>query len=232
MGEFADRVALVTGADGGLGAAVTAAFLEAGARVAGVSRAGPGLPPGAGERFLSVRADLAVAGQAERAAAAVLDRFQRLDVVAHLVGGFEGGSPVAGTSDDTWRRMLDVNLTSAFYVARATVPILERAGRGRFLAIGSRTALEPAPGLAAYGVSKAGLVMLVRTLALELKRTAVTANAVLPSVIDTPSNRAAMPAADSSAWVQPASIAALLLWLASDAAAGVNGAAIPIYGRA
>lgn len=232
MREFADRVALISGASGGLGTAVTTAFLEAGARVAGVSRIGPGLPPGAESRFLSLRADLAMAGQAERAVDAVLDRFQRLDLVIHLVGGFEGPTPVAETSLETWQRMLDMNLTSAFHLARAAVPRMLRAGRGRFLAIGSRTALEPAPGLSAYGVSKAGLVMLVRTLALELRGSGVTANVVLPSIIDTPANRAAMPGADPSRWVPPASIAALLLWLASDAGGDVNGAAIPIYGRA
>jgi NAD(P)-dependent dehydrogenase (short-subunit alcohol dehydrogenase family) len=113
---------------------------------------------------------------------------------------------------------------------RAALPALLAAGRGRIVAVGSKTAIEPVATLSAYGVSKAGLVALVRTLALELKGTGITANAVLPSVIDTPANRAADPGADFSKWVAPESIAKLILWLASDAAADVNGAIIPIYG--
>jgi NAD(P)-dependent dehydrogenase (short-subunit alcohol dehydrogenase family) len=126
--------------------------------------------------------------------------------------------------------MLDLNLNSAFYIMRAALPVLVAAGRGRIVAVGSKTAVEPVAKLSAYGVSKAGLVALVRTIALELRGTGVTANAVLPSVIDTPANRAADPSADFSRWVAPESIAGLILWLASSAAADVNGAVIPIYG--
>jgi NAD(P)-dependent dehydrogenase (short-subunit alcohol dehydrogenase family) len=126
--------------------------------------------------------------------------------------------------------MLDLNLNAAFHAMRAVLPVLRAAGQGRIIAVGSRTALEPAARLSAYGVSKAALVALVRTCALELKSTRITANAVLPGVIDTPANRAADPAADFSKWVAPQSIARLILWLASDAACDVNGAAIPIYG--
>ncbi len=105
------------------------------------------------------------------------------------------------------------------------------AGRGRILAVGSRTGVEPVATLSAYGASKAALIALVRTIAAEVRDSGATANVVLPSVIDTPANRASNPGADFSRWVQPDSIAALLLWLASDAAANINGAAIPIYGR-
>jgi len=147
------------------------------------------------------------------------------------VGGFAGGQTVAATDDATWQRMLDMNLNSAFYAMRAALPALLAAGRGRIVAVGSKTAIEPVATLSAYGVSKAGLVALVRTLALELKGTGITANAVLPSVIDTPANRAADPGADFSKWVAPESIAKLILWLASDATADVNGAVIPILGR-
>jgi NAD(P)-dependent dehydrogenase (short-subunit alcohol dehydrogenase family) len=195
-----DRVALVTGADGGLGSAVVRVFREAGLTVVTASHRGG-----------DVRADLTVAAEADRAVAEILARHKRLDIAAHLVGGFDGGAPVDETTDQTWRRMLDLNLNSAFYVARAAVKVMRAAGRGRFLAIGSRTAVEPSGGFAAYGVSKAGLVALVRTLALELKGTGVTANAVLPSIIDTPVNRAAMPDADPSGWVAPEAIAGLLL---------------------
>jgi len=157
-------------------------------------------------------------------------QFGRLDVLLHLAGGFEGGTPVAQTPDGVWSRMFDLNVHSAFYIARAVLPAMLEAGYGRIVAIGSKTAVEPVATLAAYGASKAALVALVRTIALEVKLTGVTANVVLPSVIDTPANRAADPNAGFSRWVKPESIARLLLWLASEAAADINGAVVPIYG--
>jgi NAD(P)-dependent dehydrogenase (short-subunit alcohol dehydrogenase family) len=114
---------------------------------------------------------------------------------------------------------------------RAVLPGMVKAGHGRIVAVGSRAAVEPLASFAAYSVSKAALVTLVKTVALEVKDAGVTANVILPSVIDTPVNRAAMPSADVSKWVTPQSIAGLLVWLASDASHDVNGAAIPIYGR-
>jgi NAD(P)-dependent dehydrogenase (short-subunit alcohol dehydrogenase family) len=230
MGDFYGRMFLVTGANGGLGRAVTRAFLGEGAAVAGVYRSGQ--PASEDERFREYRAN--VADPAE--AAAVVERaakdFGRLDGLIHLVGGFEGGAPAEDTSDETWRRMLDVNLNAAFYAMRAALKVMRAAGHGRIVAVGSRTGIEPAAGLAAYGVSKAALNALVRTIALEVRDSGITANLVLPSVIDTPANRAAMPSADHSRWVHPDSIARLIVFLASGAAADVNGAAIPIYGRA
>jgi NAD(P)-dependent dehydrogenase (short-subunit alcohol dehydrogenase family) len=220
MGEFTGRVVLITGAGGGLGTAVTQAFLEAGARVAPVSRSAS-----------EISADLTRPEEAARAVQAVRSRFGRLDVLLHLAGGFEGGTPVAQTDDGVWNRMFDLNLNAAFYTARAVLPSMLEAKYGRIVAIGSKTAVEPVATLAAYGASKAALVALIRTIALEVKRSGVTANVVLPSVIDTPANRAADPGADFSRWVKPESIARLLLWFASDAAADVNGAVVPIYGR-
>lgn len=228
--EFAERVILITGASGGLGRAVSQTFLDAGATVAGVFLSGA--PPLSHARFLPIQADLRLPDGAAGAVERVRSQAGRLDALIHLVGGFAGGQPIAQTDDATWKRMLDMNLNSAFHTLRAVLPILLAAGRGRIAAVGSRTAVDPVARLSAYGVSKAALVALVRTCALELKGTGITANAVLPSVIDTPANRASDPGADFSQWVQPESIASLLLWLASDAAAGVNGAVIPIYGGA
>ena len=220
MGEFTGRVVLIAGASGALGTVVTQTFLEAGASVAAVSRSGS-----------EISADLTRPDEAARAVEAVRTRFGRLDVLLHLAGGFEGGTPVAQTDDGVWTRMFDLNLNAAFYCMRAVLPAMIQAKYGRIVAIGSKTAVEPVATLAAYGASKAALVALVRTIALEVKRSGVTANVVLPSVINTPANRAAEPTADSSRWVTPESIARLLLWLASDTAADVNGAVIPIYGR-
>jgi NAD(P)-dependent dehydrogenase (short-subunit alcohol dehydrogenase family) len=179
-----------------------------------------------------LEADLLRPHGARTAVGQTLAALGSLDGVAHLMGGFEGGRHVPDISDETWDRMLDLNLRSAFYVFRAALPHLIQARHGRLAAIGSRPAADPPAGLAAYSVSKAGLVALVRTIAAEGKDSGVTANIVLPSVIDTPSNRAANPGADYSKWVQPASIARLLVWLMSDSARDVSGAVIPVYGRA
>ncbi len=219
---------LITGANGGLGRVVVEAFLVAGATVYGAGRAWKEKPSKYGASFHPVEADLMQALECDRVAALAAP----VDALVHLVGGFAGGKPVADTRDDTWDQMLSVNLRCAISMFRAVLPQMRKAGKGRIVAMGSRAALEPMPNFAPYGVSKAALVALVKTTALEEKDSGITVNAVLPSVIDTPANRAAMPAQDASKWVKAESIAGLLVWLASDAARDVSGAAIPIYGKA
>jgi NAD(P)-dependent dehydrogenase (short-subunit alcohol dehydrogenase family) len=164
------------------------------------------------------------------AGATVVHSFGRLDVLAHTVGGFAGGQALADTDDATWNRMLDMNLHSTFHILRATLPMLKKARSARIIAIGSRAAVDPGPNVAAYSASKAAMVSLIRTVALENKDAGLTANVILPGTIDTPANRAAMPKADYTQWVQPSNIASLMVWLASDAAQDVNGAVIPVYG--
>lgn len=134
------------------------------------------------------------------------------------------------TNDQTFESMLSMNLTSAFYVLRAVIPHMRQAGSGRIIAIASRAAECPGPMVGAYSASKAALVSLIRTVAAENKDRGITANAILPGTIDTPANRKAMPQADTRTWVQPASIASLILWLAGSAGQEVTGAAIPAYG--
>ena len=231
MGQFTKQVVVITGATGGLGGAVVHAFLSEGATVWGIL--GPSSPSRiADPNFATVVADLTVPAEAAAAVRKVIEVSGKIDVLLHLTGGFAGGKPAAETDDATWNRMLDLNLRTAVHMVRAVLPHMLGAGKGRIVAIGSRTGVEPAAGLSAYGVSKAALIALMRTIAVEVHNSGVTANIVLPSVIDTPANRAGSPGADFSKWVQPESIARLLLFLASDAAADVNGAVIPIYGRA
>ena len=230
MVELQGKVAVITGAKGGLGTWVTRAFLNAGAEVAGISRSiAPGDFPD--PRFLAIPASLSDGNSARRVIEAVVQKFKRVDILVHLVGGFAGGSPVAETEDAVLETMLDLNLQSAFRITRAAIPQMRRQGSGRILAVGSRAAVDPAPGIAAYSASKAALVSLIRTLALENKDAGITANIVLPGTMNTPANRAAMPDADRSKWVDPDQVANLLVYLASDAAAQVTGAAIPVYGR-
>ena len=146
-------------------------------------------------------------------------------------GGFAGGTPVAGTDDATFERMLDLNLRSAFHILRAVLPVMRASGFGRIVAIGSRAAVEPQPSIAAYSASKSALVSLMRSVAMENKDTAITANVILPGTMDTPANRAADPTADFGKWIDPQQVANLALWLASDAATQITGAVIPVYGK-
>ncbi len=225
-----DKVVLVTGANGGLGSYVTQAFLDAGATVVGASRkirqSDFNSPA-----FTALLAEISTATGATSLAESVVARFGRLDVVAHTVGGFAGGQSIAETDDATFQRMFDLNLNSTFYLLRAVLPEMRKTGSGRIIAIGSRAALEPGVGVGAYSASKAAMVSLIRTVALENKDAGITANAILPGTMDTPINRKAMPNADVSKWVRPANVARLIIWLAGDAGKEVNGAAIQVYGN-
>lgn len=226
---MSDRVVLVTGAKGGLGTFVTQRFLATGATVIGAARniSQEDFPAA---NFVALPADLTKSGAVNSMIGGVVERYRRLDVLVHVVGGFAAGKSVAETDDSTWEQMRDLNLTSAFYVLRAAIPHLRKSGSGRIVAIGSLAAVEPHAGLAAYVTFKSALVSLIRTVALENKDAGLTANVVLPGTMDTQANRKAMPGADSSKWLQPADVADLILWLADERAAHVTGAAIPIDG--
>ena len=229
MNLLAGKIALITGAKGGLGTFVTEAFLAAGAKVIGVSRSiqtGDFPHP----EFAAMPAELSSGDAARKLVDDVLARFGHIDALVHVMGGFAGGSSVAETDDATLEKMLDLNYRAAFYMARAVLPQMRRQGEGRILAVASRQAVEPAATVGAYSASKAALVALVRTIALENKDRGISANTVLPGTMDTPANRAADPGANASQWVQPAQVAALLVHLASDEGAQITGAAIPIYG--
>jgi NAD(P)-dependent dehydrogenase (short-subunit alcohol dehydrogenase family) len=223
-------IALVTGANGGLGVHVTRLLLESGATVVGLS---PKIQDSDfnHRNFTAMPASLDSLDSARKAVATVIDRVGKIDVLAHLVGGFAGGPPVADTDDATFQRMFDLNVNSAFHIIRAVLPYMRKASSGRIIAIGSRAADNPGAGVGAYSASKAALVSLMKTVALENKNSGITANAILPGTMDTPANREAMPGADTSQWVQPSAVASLILWLASDAGKDVTGAVIPIYGR-
>ena len=224
-----DKVVLVTGADGGLGTSVTQAFLDADAIVIGTSRKLKQSEFSVGN-FTAMPADISNADGARKLITEILSKFGRLDVLAHTVGGFAGGSTIAATDDATFLGMFDINLYATFYLLRAAIPPLRKSGRGRIIAIGSRAAVDPGPKVGAYSASKAAMVSLIKTVALENQDSGLTANAILPGTIDTAANRKAIPNADFETWVQPKSIASLILWLASEAGKDVNGAAIPVYG--
>src|ERR1700758_1068817 len=225
-----EKTALVTGANGGLGTHVTKALLDAGFAVVGLA---PKIQQSDFDHpnFTALPASLDGLGAAKKVADAVTVRFGKIDVLAHLVGGFAGGQTVAETDDATFQRMFDMNLNSAFHILRAVIPLMRTAGGGRIVAIGSRAAEDPGPKVGAYSASKAALVSLMQTVARENKDAGITANVILPGTIDTAANRRDMPGADTSQWVQPASIASMIVWLAGDGGKDVTGAVIRVYGR-
>lgn len=217
------KVILITGAKGGLGTFVTEAFLAIGAQVVGVSRSIQA-SDFHHDDFTAMPAELSSGEAARSLVGRVVERFGRIDALIHVMGGFAGGSRVEDTDDAVFERMLDLNYRSAFYLACAVVPQMRAKGGGRIVAVASRQAVEPAAMVGAYSASKAALVSLIRTIALENKDRCITANTVLPGTMDTPSN----PNPD---FVQPSQVAALLVHLASDAGAQITGAAIPVYGK-
>ena len=224
------QVVLITGAKGGLGAPVTQAFLAAGASVAGVSRSISGKDfdhP----NFAAFPAELSAEAPVRAMVDQVVARFQRIDVLVHLVGGFAGGARMDETKSDTFDQMFELNVKAAFFVMGAVLSQMRRQNSGRILTISGRAGVEPAAGIGVYSASKAALISLTQTVALENADRGITANVVLPGTMDTPANRAAMPDADRSKWVSPEQVAGLLVYLASNRAADINGAAIPIYGR-
>jgi len=224
------KTVFITGAKGGLGSFITESFLKTGARVIGVSLSinADDFPQ---PNFEAVRLDFTHAEMVSRTISDIAARCGGIDVVVHVIGGFAGGLSVAETPIATWEQMRDVNLTSAFYLLREAIPYLRRSPYGRFIAIGSLMAGAPHANLGAYVVFKAALATLVQTVALENRDSQLTANIVLPGTMDTPANRKSMPDADFSAWLDPQDVADLVLWLADERAAHVNGAAIPIEGH-
>ena len=224
------RIVLVTGAKGGLGSFVTQVFLASGATVVGASRSikHSDFPS---PNFSAFEADVSSRDAARQLADSVVAKFGRIDVLAHIVGGFAGGQSVADTDQATWDRMRDLNLNSAFYAAVAVIPHMRKNKFGRIVGVGSKSADQPHAGLGAYVVFKTAMVALFRTIALENGDAGITANVVLPGTMDTPANRAAMPNADFNQWVPPCAVANAIVWLAGDQASHVNGAVIPVAGR-
>jgi NAD(P)-dependent dehydrogenase (short-subunit alcohol dehydrogenase family) len=228
------RVAIVTGGTGALGQAVTLRLLADGGAVAVpwvVDKEREALtgrvPPAARDRLLEERCDVtdaaALAAHVER----VRTKYGRIDALVSLVGGFAGGS-LLETDRAAWDRMLALNLTSAYTAARAVLPGMRAAGSGRVVLVASRAALAPSGGFIAYTVAKAGIVTLVQTLSQEVREFGITVNAVAPSTMDTPGNRAAMPDSDRKGWVLVESVAAAIAWLAAEEAAHVTGTVVSV----
>jgi NAD(P)-dependent dehydrogenase (short-subunit alcohol dehydrogenase family) len=219
---------LVAGGTGFLGTAVVRELVRSGRDVAATWVVESERERLASEPVELIEADLFDPEAAQAAVAAVDD----LEAVANLVGGFADGPKLHETDPAEFARLMQLNLTPAFLLARAAMPPLVERGGGAFVCVSARTALRPYPGGGAYSVAKASVLALVNALDVEYRGAGVRCNAILPSVIDTPANREAQPDADHSKWVKPEEIARVVRFLVSDGSAVTSGAAVPVYGRA
>jgi NAD(P)-dependent dehydrogenase (short-subunit alcohol dehydrogenase family) len=230
--NFEGRTVLITGAAGQLGQAVVAAFAAQGARLALVDRQTAGLKAGFGGKpdIALIDADLLDGPQVAAAVAAATTRFGRIHVLCHLAGGFRMGQAVHETDAATWDLLFDLNARSFVNIGRELVPHMLDNGGGRIVAVGAYAARQGTANMGAYIASKSSLIRLVESMSAELKSQHINVNCVLPTIIDTPANRASMPDADPAAWVAPQALAEVILFLASDAARAVHGAALPVTG--
>lgn len=236
--NFNEKIILVTGGTGGLGREVTMAFLEEGATVvvsyrvaeefkalvAAAEKIGATTPIGAD-------VDVTDATAVDKFIADIVAKHGRLDILVNTVGGYAGGTNLWEVDPRTYDKMLQLNLKAGFVLARAVVPQMIKQNRGWIVNIASKAAFDHAAGGALYAASKAAAVAMMDSLAAEVKPFNINVNSVLPSIIDTAANRAAMPQADFSKWPKPEEIARVILFLCSEDARVIHGAAIPVYGR-
>ena len=231
------QVALVAGGTGGLGRTVTLAFLNAGAKVAVTyikEDELAALRKEAGDRSASLSAhsvnvtdDASVRSAVEN----LVETYGRIDILVNTVGGYAGGIKLWETDPKVFSQMLDLNLRSGYLLARNVVPAMLKQKSGTIVNIAAKAAFDHAAGASAYAAAKAAAVAMMDSLAEDLKGTGVRVNSILPSIIDTPANRRAMPNADFAKWPKPEEIARVILFLCSDDARLIHGAAIPVYGN-
>jgi NAD(P)-dependent dehydrogenase (short-subunit alcohol dehydrogenase family) len=232
-----ERVTLVAGGTGALGGAVTRAFLEAGDRVTVTYRNEAELTRlasaagGNASRLTGHEIDVTREADVRTLVDAIMAKNGRIDVLVNTVGGYGGGVKIWEEDPALLDRMLELNLRSGYALARAVVPAMLRQGGGAIVNVAARAAFDHAAGLAAYAASKAAAVAMIDSLAQDLKGTGVRANSILPSIVDTEANRKAMPDADFAKWPKPEEIARIILFLCSDDARLIRGAAVPVYGE-
>lgn len=234
--SFFGKVVLVAGGTGGLGRAVTMAFLEEGARVVityRVTEEFDALKNAAGKNesnleghTVDVTDEIAVRQLVEK----IVGKYRRLDAMVNTVGGYAGGTKLWDLETKVFDQMLALNLRAGYALSRAVVRTMLKEGHGAIVNVAAKAAFDHAGGAAAYAASKSATVALMDSLAADLKGTGVRVNSILPSIIDTEANRKAMPTADFSKWPKPEDIARVILFLCSEDARVIHGAAIPVYG--
>ena len=234
--QFSGKLVLVAGGTGGLGQAVSLAFLQAGARVVVTYRKQEefaALKKAAGALASSLAGhgvDVTDEAAARQLVGAILGEYRRLDVLVNTVGGYAGGLKLWEMDTKVFDQMLALNLRSGYALARAAIPVMLKQGHGAFVNVCSKAAFDHAAGASAYAASKAAALALMDSLAADVKGTGVRVNSVLPSIMDTEANRKAMPGADFAKWPKTEDVAKVILFLCSDDAKLVQGAAVPVYG--
>ncbi|HTV04610.1 MAG TPA: SDR family NAD(P)-dependent oxidoreductase [Acidobacteriaceae bacterium] len=236
--SFSGKVILIAGGTGGLGRAITLLALKQGARVVVPYRreeeyAGLAQATGdARDRLAGFSVDVTDSTAAAKLVQDILTRFRRLDGLVNAVGAYVGGLALWETGAETFDRMIDLNLRSAYVLARGVVPVLLACKEGSIVNVSAKAAWDHAAGASAYAASKAAAIALMDSLAADLRGTGVRVNSILPSIIDTPANRQAMPNANFAKWPKPEDIARVVLFLLSDEARVIHGASIPVFGNA
>ena len=231
--SFKGQTVILTGAAGNLGQAVAAAFAARGARLVLLARRDDELQAvfgDAGPERLYLAADLLDAPQVAAALTAALARFGRVDVLCNLAGGFRMGPAVHETLESSWDALLDINVRTLLTTARVVVPHMLACGGGKIVNVGAFAAQKGAAGMGAYCAAKSSVIRLTESMSAELREQNINVNCVLPTIIDTPENRAAMPDADPARWVAPKDLASVIVYLASPAARAIHGAAVPVTG--
>jgi len=234
-GRFEGTVALVAGGTGGLGRAVSLAFLQEDAKVVVTYRKQEEFDAlksaaGAGSRLEGHGVDVTDEAAVRQLIERVLAKYGRLDALVNAVGGYAGGVKFWELETKVFDQMLALNLRSGYALSRAALPAMLKQGRGAIVNVASKAAFDHAAGVAAYAASKAAAVAMMDSIAEDVKGSGVRVNSILPSIIDTEANRKAMPKADFSKWPKPEDIARVILFLCSDDARVIHGAAIPVYG--
>lgn len=236
MFDFSQQVVLITGGSGNLGSAVARKFVAAGAQVVLVDRETELLQrlfpelAASPDHMLAQGVNVLDEGQMRETVSAALDRFRQLDVLVNTVGGYRGGTPLHETPLEMWDFMLNLNARSVVVASQAVVPAMLQRGYGKIVNVAARAAQSGGANRAAYSAAKSAVVSLTESLSAELKGSGINVNCILPGTIDTPENRQERPNADFSRWVTPEALTDVILFLASDAARAVHGAAVPVYG--
>lgn len=229
--SFSNKTVIVTGAAGNLGKAVAGAFADQGANLVLVDLKREALAAAFGVengQRVFVPANLLEMSGASAAAQAALARFGRIDVLCNIAGGFRMGESVHETTDENWNFLFDINTRTLLHAVRAVVPHMLAAGGGKIVNVGAFAAQKGVAQMGAYTASKGTVIRMTEAMAGELREKNINVNCVLPTIIDTPDNRAAIPKADPAKWVAPSDLASVIVFLASDAARAVHGAAVPV----